>query len=428
MVVALALSMLGVIAAGAPHAHLFTFPNPAGEARTVTAHRAASSVPFFRSLGANGRSCSTCHMPSDGWSMTPPTIQRMFDVTQGQHPLFRLNDGANAPTLSDATVADRRLAYSLLLSRGVVRIGLPIPPGSDFVLDAVDDPYGFASAAELSLFRRPLPATNLAFLSTVMWDGRETRTGQPIAVSLGGQANNANAEHAQGHPLTGEQLREIVAFETGLTTAQSRDDSADNLTAAGARGGPQALVDQSFFPGINSSREPGGFKRRVFSLFGEWAQANGRFGGARQSVARGEALFNERAFAGGNFTCTTCHNAPNAGSNSIAQMFDLGLGAETRRTPDLPLYSLRCVRGGQAIAAGRVIRTTDPGLALVTGRCDDIGRFKVPTLRGLAARAPYFHNGSAATLDDVVAFYDARFGIRFSPAERADLVAFLRAL
>ena len=72
--------------------------------------------------------------------------------------------------------------------------------------------------------------------------------------------------------------------------------------------------------------------------------------------------------------------------------------------------------------------TTDPGLALITGRCQDIGKFKVPTLRGLAARPPYFHNGAAATLDDVVTFYDLQFAIRLTPAERSDLVAFLRAL
>jgi cytochrome c peroxidase len=72
--------------------------------------------------------------------------------------------------------------------------------------------------------------------------------------------------------------------------------------------------------------------------------------------------------------------------------------------------------------------TTDPGLALISGRCADIGKFKVPVLRGLAARPPYFHNGSAATLDDVVTFYDLHFRIGFTAAERADLAAFLRAL
>jgi len=64
----------------------------------------------------------------------------------------------------------------------------------------------------------------------------------------------------------------------------------------------------------------------------------------------------------------------------------------------------------------------------VTGRCEDVGRFKVPTLRALAARAPYFHNGSAATLEDVVEYYDRRFSIGFTASERTDLIAFLRAL
>ena len=78
--------------------------------------------------------------------------------------------------------------------------------------------------------------------------------------------------------------------------------------------------------------------------------------------------------------------------------------------------------------AGRTLQTTDPGWALVTGRCVDVGRFKVPTLRGLAGRAPYFHNGSAATLDDVVESYDRRFEIGLSADEMRDLAAFLRAL
>jgi len=57
-----------------------------------------------------------------------------------------------------------------------------------------------------------------------------------------------------------------------------------------------------------------------------------------------------------------------------------------------------------------------------------VGSFKVPGLRALAARAPYFHNGSRATLGDVVNFYDKRFQIGFSPQEAADLTAFLQAL
>jgi cytochrome c peroxidase len=65
---------------------------------------------------------------------------------------------------------------------------------------------------------------------------------------------------------------------------------------------------------------------------------------------------------------------------------------------------------------------------MISGKWRDINRFKGPILRGLAARAPYFHNGSAATLEDVVEFYETRFDIGLSAREQADLVAFLRAL
>ena len=65
---------------------------------------------------------------------------------------------------------------------------------------------------------------------------------------------------------------------------------------------------------------------------------------------------------------------------------------------------------------------------MISGKCADIGKTKGPILRGLAARAPYFHNGSAATLADVVSFYDVRFHLNLSEQEKADLVAFLRSL
>jgi cytochrome c peroxidase len=57
-----------------------------------------------------------------------------------------------------------------------------------------------------------------------------------------------------------------------------------------------------------------------------------------------------------------------------------------------------------------------------------LNKFKGPILRGLAARPPYFHNGFADTLEDVVEFYEDRFSIKFSEQEKDDLVAFLSAL
>ena len=88
----------------------------------------------------------------------------------------------------------------------------------------------------------------------------------------------------------------------------------------------------------------------------------------------------------------------------------------------MPLYTLR------RLSTGETVQTTDPGRAMVTGKWTDIGKFKGPVLRALAARAPYFHNGSATTLDDVLDFYEGRFGIGLTSQERSDLLAFLRAL
>jgi len=72
--------------------------------------------------------------------------------------------------------------------------------------------------------------------------------------------------------------------------------------------------------------------------------------------------------------------------------------------------------------------TTDLGQALIDGRFDHVGKIKGPVLRGLSARAPFFHNGSAHTLMDVVRFYENRFGLVLTPRKESDLVAFLSAL
>jgi cytochrome c peroxidase len=79
------------------------------------------------------------------------------------------------------------------------------------------------------------------------------------------------------------------------------------------------------------------------------------------------------------------------------------------------------------IATGEIEMTTDPGRALIAGKWRDVGRLKSPILRGLA-RAPYFHNGSAKSVDDIVEFYNQRFNIGFTPQEKSDLIAFLRTL
>jgi hypothetical protein len=277
-----------------------------------------------------------------------------------------------------------------------------------------------------------------------MWDGRETFPGQTIHFDLSDQSNSATQGHAQGNPLTDTQRESIVAFETGLFTAQVKDDQAGDLTARHALGGARNLAEQDFYIGINDlfgdSETSAPFDPVVFTVYDAWKNLTG--GGknqARAAVARGEELFNskvihisgvsgindEAAFGNPvvvNGSCTTCHDTPNSGNHSVSAPLDIGIADASRRTPDMPLYTLR------NITTGEIKTTTDPGRALITGLWKDIGRFKGPILRGLAARAPYFHNGSAADLKAVIDFYDERFAIGFTDQEKADLLAFLRTL
>jgi hypothetical protein len=448
--------------------------NRSGFATTVSTNAGGIDFgnEFFQDLGTNGRRCVTCHLPTAGWGVTPPQIQEIFNLTRGGElddgiglgAIFRLNDGANSPNADVSTLAKRKAAYSMLLNRGLIRVGIGIPATAEFELIAVDDPYGFASSAELSLFRRPLPTANLKFLSTVMWDGRETFAGETIHFDLSDQSNGATQGHAQGNPITNDQRESIVNFEVPLFFAQINDNKAGALAAAGAHGGPDALINQEFHIGINdnfgdcidpfntgcavvgaplgSGTRGAAFTPEVFDIYAAWTNAHGGFYGQgenRRAVARGEALFNTRAitiagvsgindeaafgaptsFVG---ACSTCHDTPNSGNHSVVAPLNIGLVDEAHRTADMPLYTLRNK------TTGEIKKVTDPGRALISGKWKHVGRFKGPILRGLAARAPYFHNGFAADLDAVIDFYNDRFGMNLTAQEHSDLVAFLRTL
>ena len=83
--------------------------------------------PFFLSLGTNGRSCVSCHVPSTAWTISPREVEDRFKKTQGLDPIFRTNDGSNSPLADVSTVAARRVAYSMLLKKGLIRVGIGIP-------------------------------------------------------------------------------------------------------------------------------------------------------------------------------------------------------------------------------------------------------------------------------------------------------------
>jgi hypothetical protein len=430
--------------------HRTVVKNPDGTNGTIDQGNA-----FFQSLGTNGRACVTCHQPGAGWTITPSQIQTVFNSTNGTDPLFRLVDGANKPNAAVATVADRRAAYSLLLNKGLIRIQLALPATREFDVVRIVDPYGFQTVggANLSFYRRPLPSVNLAFLSGVMWDGRE-QTGTTMRDRLLVQANDATRGHAEGAvDLTAAQAASIVDFQLANFVAQETDNVAGRLgpvigndtPSAGALGGPLQLSRQSFFIGINDplGGNPTGavFNPAAFTSYDAWqnlaaSTANNR----RLSIRRGEQLFNSKPIriqgvrgvddvvlgdinATLTGTCTTCHDSPNVGNHSVALPLDLGLTTAAQNGDNaLPLFTVR------NRTTGEQVETTDLGRAMITGKWGHLSTFKGPILHALSSRPPYFHNGSAKTLAEVVKFYDTRFHIGFNAQEAADLQAFLESL
>jgi cytochrome c peroxidase len=401
-----------------------TSPDASGTLETFSQTQVSQTNPFFTQLGTNQRTCNSCHVAADGWTINPTDLQQRFQSTQGTDPVFRVSDGANCPSADVSTLAAATLAYSLLLNSGLIRMTLPVPANADFSIISINDPYQCpeTTATQPSLYRRPLPSTNLKFLNGIMWDGREP--------DLKTQAKDATMVHTDPtNPPTDDQLSQIVSLETSLFTAQSQDTQAGDLTALGANGGPVFLSTQTFSPGINSGTA---FSPNVFNLYTSWASATGSAAAAQQSVARGEVLFNtlpilisqvpgfNDAQGGAPVmgTCTSCHLTPNVGGDSLPEFMDIGTSAPK---VNLPAYTVQCNDGTQ-------VTTSDLGRAMVTGLCADLNKIKVPGMRGLAARPPYFHNGVAADLMGVVTFYNQRFNMALNDQQEADLVAFMSTL
>jgi mono/diheme cytochrome c family protein len=383
----------------------YPFPNPGGEAATFSTRSSVERTgEYFKVQGTNGRSCASCHIPEDAWSITPATLQRLFDETNGTHPVFNPLDADNPETADFSTPQGRRAAYGMLLSKGLFRRGGAPRPNSEWELIAVDDPHGYANLNRLVEWRRSMPTINFPMGSaTVNWDaGANVGKGQRAA--LVNLTNRLFTGALQGQPASPAAVDDIVDFESLLFTAQLTVPNVGRLDADGALGGPEALSKMSKVEG-------------EFHLFDAWANDPNP---KRAQIARGQEVFNSINVS--HKSCTVCHNAANNGTNITNTLFDINTASAEARTPDLPLYTFRNKKTGETI------QLTDAGLGNITGLWDDLGRFKTPTLRGLAARAPYFHNGIARTLEDVVRHYENHFGFIFTDQERADLVAFLNAL
>ncbi|HUB02310.1 MAG TPA: hypothetical protein VL983_06480 [Terriglobales bacterium] len=446
--------------------------------------------PFFQSLGSNGRTCITCHQPENSWGLSPSTVLSTYTNTKGQDALFAPVDGADCPDRGAAATQPGRqflLARTQLFNRANIRISIAEPSVHDwYSVTVTADPtgcelspiYGLLATPSpmASFYRRPLPSANTAFISpsgacnartgvckqNIMWDVREA--------SLENQFFDATMTHAQA---TSSQLSALqsqintmgpafpgVSFQNGNFSAESWDQFGWDLTGSdgsGAKGGANALMALNPAGTFRPASVLGG---EAFDLFDSFAAELPWTASMRASIVRGQNIFNnfplnitgvrgmndllgQKTIAG---TCRFCHNNLDIGNDFAADAKDIGVMDSTSNvmppSPDLPVFTFVCPQGSLssngvtpysnpvACSAGTCdqYQTTDPGVAWISGRCADLGKMKVPSLRGAGSRPPFFHGGNANTMLDVVNFYNKRFNMGLSEQQILDLVNFLNAL
>jgi Di-haem cytochrome c peroxidase len=327
-------------------------------------------------FAGNGRTCLTCHTTETG-TISPSDAQRRFQANP-YDPLF-LHDGSDDGRGRGATRIQKD---------GTILVEMMLPTN----VSLADDPN-----AKSVVVRRGVPSTlnSPALDPILMWDGREP--------NLESQALGAIRGHAQSVILPSEKdLRRIAEYQR--TDAFFTSSALRNY----ARGGPA--------PGLPEGRT--------------------------ESEKRGRRFFEDVALTPGSTTghCAVCHSGPML--NQTNRFFPAPVPPGSRfqnvlvsefNTAGNPQrdFIFRNPDGST-----RVTRSADPGRALFTGKIEDVNVFKIPSLRGIRHTAPYFHDNSAKTLEEVVAHYakvmllisDPSAPLILTPQDQADMVAYMKLL
>jgi hypothetical protein len=357
---------------------------------------------FFTPQGSNGRHCGNCHAPEAGWSITGAMVTALFHETEGTHPIFVNNLDTDTPT-TDMSTVEARWNATTMLRQGKFTRKIAMPATRDFDLVSVADPFGVSTSTSLFFFRRSTPTANFRS-HTVMWDGANT-VGTDLREGIMKQARGNITGAQQGIPASQATIDEIADYELQISHAQLIVHGVGRLDADGAMGGPEHAAAQPLVAGR-------------FDLYDAWENSNNP---RRRQIWRGQEVFNNVNAASGR-RCGGCHDAANNGQNVNGALFDIGASRPVVAKPDMAVFTF------QSRLDGTLVQSTDPGRGIRNGLFKDLNKFKTPNLRGLAARGSYFHGGTADTLEAVVQHYETQLGFNFTPAEEADLVAFMKAL
>jgi cytochrome c peroxidase len=232
-------------------------------------------------------------------------------------------------------------------------------------------------------------------------------------------------------------IRGTSPIELGMKDSEDRFLSEIRLDPTYRRLFPEAFPESpSLYTMENVTKSIAAFERTLISVRSPYDRYN--YGNEPDAISdaakRGELLF----FSGQKAGCFQCH-----GSWNFDGQLRFEGGPKVRPTfLNTGLYN---------VAGKYSYPEPNTGVFQFTGRPSDVGKFRAPTLRNIAVTAPYMHDGSVATLSDVIDHYASGgrtissgpyagvghdnpnkapnvAGFRISESEKTDLIAFLESL
>lgn len=438
--------------------------------------------------GTNGRSCTTCHVPEDGFALTPEHVARVLEENPDD-PLFAAID-ADDPTADPLTFEH--------LEKGLVRVWLTLPDN----VDLIDEEGMVITPSDRRIFVwRSVPSiADVALTAPYQLDGR--------VATLEEQAQGAITGHSEGGEVSKADLERIAAFERSVFSSDRAQQVAKEL-GDGVSFDEVSEVEDSLELTEEEARG-----RDLFDAVCATCHGGGNTATIVDREIHDQGFFALKSDGSGNVQYQVPATDPptpvlasqpeneflNIGVSYEMYLATLGVKEEDYLTKDLefPYYRFRFYEDasrevivadlppaagsldidpgggdggpggpdgpggpfGELDADGNPVagpnggfqtHSVDPGRAVITGNPLDFESFDVPSLRGIAKTSPYFHNNIVTTLEEVVQLYSDHLLARwpslvqpgekeadddgdagppevFTAQQKKDLVAFLKRL
>ena len=355
----------------------------------------------LKKLGGNGRSCADCHMPSDGFQLSPAAARARFDALQenlehnknADDPLFRPVDADDFRVNGESAID-----YSNLLDNGLIRVTMPLPLNVKLIDPVTGQP---SDETSVDLWRAVMPIPNVAITGPdnvlPVWP-----PGAPRAPIMGQDPNGPNRQGGYQH-------------DGRFGTLQEQ-----------ARGALIAHAQVSVEPPLDMLDDLAAFQQTLFSSPSVEALANA-INSLQTPFPDPDPELNELEQQGKvvfNRSCAQCHGGTLHPSGStpetafvrpIVRYHNIFTACPRPTTDGFAPCPARLARNARTyritLANGsfQFVTTSDPGRMLLTGQPADLFVMDVTQLRGISRTAPYFHNNSAATLEEVIDHYVALF-------------------